>query len=213
MPAAQTAVERVTVEDYLRMERASPERHVYLDGRVWAMAGESLAHGDISVNLVREISTQLRGKPCRALSKDTKVRSGPAGPWPPRRTRGLFSYPDVVVVCGEPEYLDDHRDVLTNPTAVVEVLSPSTEAFDRGDKFDRLALWNPTLTDYLLVSQERPWVDQFTRLPDGSWRLTRHHGLEAECVIDAIGVRLPLAEVYERVAFPPAEDEPAGEGG
>lgn len=208
MTAVKQPVERVTVEDYLRMEREADERHVYLDGRVWAMAGESPFHADISANLLIVVGSQLRGSPCRPRTKDTKVRSGPAGPWPARTTKGLFSYPDIVVVCGEPEYLDDTQEVLTNPAVIFEVLSPSTEAFDRGVKFERYRLWNPTLTDYVLVSQDRPSVDRFTRQPDGSWRMTEHLGLGAVCEVAAIGVRLPLAEVYDRVTFP--DPDPAG---
>ncbi len=206
MLPVKNPVERITVEDYLRAERVADERHVYLDGKVWAMAGESNAHGDITVNLVGMVYSQLKGKPCRARTSNTKVRSGPPGPRPFRSTSGLFSYPDVVVVCGEPEFLDEHTDVLTNPTAVIEVLSPSTEAFDRGEKCARFQRWNPTLTDYLLVSQERPWIDHFTRLSDGTWRLARYEGLEATCVVDAIGCRLPLADVYDRVRFPEAAE-------
>ena len=212
MAPAKKLTARVTVEEYLRAERAADERHVYLDGEVWAMAGESLSHGRACTNLTGMFHLQLRGKPCESLAKDTKVRSGVAGPWPPRRTKGLFSYPDIVVVCGEPEYLDEKQDVLTNPTVIVEVLSPNTEAFDRGAKFERLRLWNPTLTDYVLVSQDRPLVEHFTRQPDASWRMTEHRGLDAVCEVAAVGVRLPLAQVYERVAFPgpEADDEPAG---
>ena len=206
MLPTKTPVERITVEDYLRAERAAVERHVYLDGRVWAMAGESTAHGDITVNLVILVGGQLKGKPCRARVHNTKVRSGPPGPRPFRSTSGLYSYPDIVVVCGEPVFLDEHTDVLTNPTAVIEVLSPSTEAFDRKEKFDRFERWNPTLTEYLLVSQDQPRVEHYTRQPDGRWLLAKHFGLEAVCMVDAIGCRLPLAEVYDRVTFPDPDE-------
>ncbi len=199
MTAARRAVPRTTEADYLRTERTAADRHVFLDGEVWAMAGESPFHADITVNLVVLFGSQLEGKECRARTSNTKVRSGPAGPRPFGSTSGLYSYPDVVVVCGEPEYLDDKQDVLTNPTAVVEVLSPSTEAFDRGEKFERFRRWNPTLSDYLLVSQDRPWIDHFTRQPDGTWRLAESHGLGAVCEVPAVGVRLPLARVYARV--------------
>src|SRR5205807_944775 len=135
-------------DEYLERERAAEERHEYLDGQIYAMAGESPSHGIITVNLVGIFYIQLKGKPCQALTKDTKVRSGPT-PLPGHSTRGLFSYPDIVVVCGEPEYHDAFRDVILNPTAIVEVLSPATEAFDRGEKFTRYQVWNPTLKDYV----------------------------------------------------------------
>ena len=141
-----------TVEDYLALERASEERHEYLDGQVYAMAGESPEHGTICTNLTILIASQLRGTPCQAWAKDTKVRSGPT-PHPRQPARGMFSYPDVVVVCGEPRFHDQYRDVLLNPVVLIEVVSPTTEAFDRGDKFFRYRTWLPSLTDYILVAQ------------------------------------------------------------
>jgi Uma2 family endonuclease len=126
-----------TVDEYLALERASDERHEYIDGQIYAMAGESGAHGDISVNLVIALGNQLKGTRCRARTKDTKVRSGPV-PKLGRNTSGMFCYPEVVVVCGEPEYHDAQTDVVLNPTAIIEVLSPSTEALDRGEKFARI---------------------------------------------------------------------------
>jgi Uma2 family endonuclease len=156
-----------TVDQYLAIERESEERCYYLDGEIYAMAGESGRHGNISANIVGTLVGQLKGTPCRARTKDTKVRSGPilrAG----ETTRGLFSYPDVLVICGEPEYHDAYQDVVLNPKVILEVLSESTEAFDRGEKFTRLQKWNPTLTDYLLVSQEQEQLEHFTRQPDGT---------------------------------------------
>jgi Uma2 family endonuclease len=204
--------ERMTVADYLRMEAESEERHVYLDGEVFAMAGESEFHADISANLVGLIHAQLKGRSCRVRTKDTKVRSGPVGPRPLRDTAGMYSYPDAVVVCGEPEYDDDHRTVIRNPAVIVEVLSPTTEAFDRGRKFDRYQMWNPTLTDYLLVSQDEPRIEHYTRQPDGSWRYTSTPGLDAAVTVSSIGVILRLADVFDRVTFPAPEtdDHPPG---
>ena len=116
-----------TVEEYLTQERASEERHEYLDGQIYQMAGESEQHGDICVNVVSELRGQLRGGPCRVWTKDTKVRSVPTAK-PYQTRKGLCSYPDAVVVCGERQYLDQHRDALLNPTGIIEVLSSSTEA-------------------------------------------------------------------------------------
>src|SRR5215813_5130532 len=125
-----------TIEEYLALERAAEERHEYWDGGIYAMGGESLEHGRICTNLSRIISNQLVGKPCELLIKDMKVRSGP-DPQPRRVTKGLFSYPDLLVVCGEPQFHDQYRDVLLNPAVIIEVLSDTTEAFDRGEKFRR----------------------------------------------------------------------------
>ena len=193
--------QQLTVEEYLSMERAAEERHEYLDGLIYAMAGESLEHGDICTNLVSELRTQLKGTPCRVLSKDTKVRSGSA--LQRQRTRkGLFSYPDLVIICGELQYHDTYRDVILNPAVIIEVLSPSTEAFDRGEKFLRYHNWNPTLTDYILVSQSQPLVEHFTRQPDGSWSYHVYQGLEHNCPIASIDCTLRLSEAYDRVVFP-----------
>ena len=117
-----------TVNEYLALERSAEERHEYLDGQVYAMAGESGEHADICANLMGILVPQLKGKRCRARTKDTKVRSGPE-PTPGRNMTGLYSYPDVVVICGAPVYHDDYKDIVMNPTVIIEVLSPSTEAF------------------------------------------------------------------------------------
>ena len=115
-----------TAEEYLALERASEERHEYLDGRLYAMAGESPEHGTICTNLTMLIASQLRGTSCQAWAKDTKVRSGPA-PRARLSLKGMFSYPDVVVVCGEPRLQDHYRDVLLNPVVIIEVVLPTTD--------------------------------------------------------------------------------------
>jgi len=189
-----------TVDQYLAFERSSLDRHEYLDGEVFGMAGESLKHGYVTVNLVGLLFNQLRGKPCRALTKDMKVRSGPV-PKPHMSTSGMYSYPDVVVVCGEPEFHDEQKDVILNPTAILEVLSKTTEDFDRGEKFLRYRKWNPTLRDYLLVSQEQPHIDRFSVQDDGTWKDWHAEGLYSSMEIPSIGCLLNLAEVYERVVF------------
>jgi Uma2 family endonuclease len=190
-----------TIDQYLQMERAAEERHYYFDGEVYAMAGESPAHGDITVNIVGTLVNQLKGTPCRARTKDTKVRSGPmisSG----QSTRGLFSYPDVLVICGEPEHLDAAKDVVLNPKVIIEVLSKSTEAFDRGEKFTRLQTYNPTLTDYLLVSQGTPQMEHFTRQEEHRWSYCLTTGLDAKVEITSIQCTLKLADVYDRIKFP-----------
>jgi Uma2 family endonuclease len=189
-----------TIDQYLAIERAAEERHYYVDGEILAMAGESPAHGDISVNVVLSLGNQLRGTECRVRTKDTKVRSGPmltAG----ETSRGVFSYPDILVICGEVDYHDALKDVVLNPRVILEVLSESTQAFDRGEKFTRLQTWNPSLTDYVLVSQDRPQVEHYARQADGNWSYRLTTGLDATVVIASIQCTLRLAEVYERVRF------------
>ena len=192
---------RYTVEEYLALERESEERHEYLDGLIYAMAGESGEHGDICTNVTGQLYDQLRDKPCRVRSKDTKVLSGPK----PRNRfsmKDLFSYPDVVVICGEPEYLDSHRDVLLNPTVIIEVLSSSTESFDRGEKFRRYREHNASLTDYVLVSQSMLLIEHYRRQPNGEWVFVAVSGLEASLRLASINCTLRLADVYDRVSFP-----------
>jgi Uma2 family endonuclease len=189
-----------TVDEYLALERSAEERHEFLDGRIYAMAGETGAHGDICVNLVITLGNQLKGTHCRARTKGTKVRSGP-DPKPRQGASGMFSYPDVVVICGEPEYHDAYTDVVLTPTAVMEVLSPATEAFDRGEKFTRFQAWNATLTDYLLVSQDQPQIEHYSRRADGGWSYHRYPGRESSVTIPSIQCTLRLMDVYDRVAF------------
>ena len=195
-----------TVEEYLAMERASEVRHEYLDGEIFEMAGESLSHGRISTNLVAELRAQLRDKPCDVLSKDTKVQSGWL-PSPRRMRKGLFSYPDVVIVCGPPQFHDEYQDILINPNVIIEVLSETTEKFDRGEKFRRFRQQLPTLTDYVLVAQERAFIDHFSKREDGAWMLFPVEGLENNLRLASLGCTLPLAEIYDRVEFPPEPDE------
>jgi Uma2 family endonuclease len=199
-----------TEEEYLAIERSSEERHEYIDGRIFAMAGESDQHGEICVNLIGELRSQLKGKPCRARAQNTKVRSGPE-PKPAKNPEGFYSYPDAMVVCGERKFHDKYHDVLLNPNVIIEVLSKSTEAFDRGEKFIRFRTWLPTLSDYILVSQDRPMIEHYRRQSDGEWVLSTLDGLGAALKIESIGCSLKLSDVYDGVQFPPqnapAEDD------
>lgn len=209
MSLPQTLV-RHTVEEYLEMERAAEVRHEYLDGEIFEMSGESLSHGRICTNLVAELRNQLKGKPCDVLSKDTKVLSGALAS-PRRIMKGLFSYPDIVIVCGTPRFHDARQDILTNPNVIVEVLSEATEKFDRGAKFQRYRAHLPTLTDYVLIAQDRPFIDHFSKREGEAWMLVSVEGLESSLRIASIDCALPLAEIYERVEFPPESDETADE--
>src|SRR6266568_4433420 len=190
---------RFTVEEYLAFERTADERHEYLDGMIYAMAGESPNHGRICTNLGGLLYVQLRGTPCEAFSKDTKVR---CGPYRTHTREGLYAYPDLVVVCGAMQFHSQVQDVLVNPTLIVEVLSPSTEAFDRGEKFRRYRAWLPTLSDYVLVAQDCPVIDHYHRQEDGTWTLRALEGFQAQLHVPSIGCTVALADVYERIAFP-----------
>jgi Uma2 family endonuclease len=180
-------------EEYLAFERGTDARHEYLDGHVYAMAGESIEHSRICVNVAGELRARLKGRPCEVLSPNMKVVTSPSG---------LFSYPDVVVVCGEPRFYDERRDILTNPTVVFEVLSPSTEAYDRGEKFLRYRTQIEALREYVLVSQHRPLVEHYVRQPDGSWSYSSAGDLAEAIDLPSIDCRLPLSEIYDRIIFP-----------
>lgn len=191
-----------TVEEYLEIDRATGERYEYVDGAIYQMAGESGEHGDISSNLVGEIRSQMqmKGKKCRVRGKDTKVRSGSLSKGN-QLMKGMFSYPDVVVICGEPEYHDKFRDIILNPKLIIEVLSDSTEQFDRTEKFMRYRMFNSTLTDYILVSQDEPIVEHFIRQEDNSWQLYTYVGLNKTLHIASIECELKLEEIYFLVEF------------
>jgi Uma2 family endonuclease len=179
-----------TSEQYLALERQSEVRHEYLDGFVYAMAGESPEHSTICFNIAGLVHSQLRNGVCRGFSPNMKVRTDPSG---------LFAYPDLAVVCGAPIFHDDKRDVLVNPTAIFEVLSPSTEAYDRGEKFLRYRRGIATLRDYILVHQSDAIVEHFIRNADGAWPGHTIEGIDATLNIPSIGCELSLAEIYARV--------------
>jgi Uma2 family endonuclease len=182
----------LTPEEYLAIERQAETRSEYLGGEMFAMAGASRWHNLIVTNLSREISSQLRDRPCEVYSNELRVRI-PA--------TGLYTYPDLVVVCGEPELEDDdHLDTLLNPTLIIEVLSPNTEAYDRGKKFEHYQAI-PSLAEYVLVSQEAPRVEQFLRQDGNRWLLTAAAGMDARIALPSIQCELALAEVYLKVAF------------
>ena len=206
MPVPDRDHRLFTIEEYLALERTEDERHEYLDGCVYAMAGESPDHGRICVNLTRRLAEQLDGSGCEVFSKDLKVRCGPT-PRPGQSMQGLFAYPDLVVVCGALQFHDQVQDVLVNPRVILEVLSPSTEAFDRGEKFHRYRRWLPTLTDYVLVAQDRPVIDQYHRTETGQWEVDTLEGLSAQLHLPSLGCTVALAAVYERLVFPARAEE------
>jgi Uma2 family endonuclease len=200
-----------TEEEYLALERASDKRHIFLDGYVFEMSGENEAHGIISFNIVGILYAQLRGTPCMAFTKDTKVRSGPVRPRPGSR-KGLYSYPDILVVCGEREYMDEHQDVLLNPTVIIEVLSDSTQDFGRTEKLRRYRFYLPSLRDYVLVEQTMPYIEHYSRQENGVWFVHWADGLETGVNLASINCCLELSDIYDRIEFPPEpEEEPEPE--
>lgn len=180
---------RLTPEEYLRIERAAEWRSEYVDGAVFAMAGASLRHTLIVGNLVRELGTQLRKGPCLVSAVDLRVATD---------RRRHYTYPDVVVVCDPPQFVDEHQDTVTNPVFIAEVLSDSTERYDRGAKFERYR-GVPTILEYLLISQERVHVELYTRQADGVWFLREWNDPGSEIDIASLRCSLRVAEVYAKV--------------
>ena len=194
-----------TAEEYLSAERDAFERHEWIDGLIYAMAGESPEHSLICANVSASLHLQLRGKPCAVYSPNMKVYARL-----PSDTglKGLFAYPDCTIVCGEAHFYDKQRDVLINPRVVIEVLSPTTERYDRGKKFLRYQQ-NSSLTDYVMIAQAYPSIEHYARRGDGSWLYSVTTELTASVPLESIECRLPLADVYDRITFPsPPEGEP-----
>lgn len=188
---SRPAEQFMTPAEYLAWERGADSRSEYLNGCIYAMSGASLRHNRIVASLAVALGVQLRGKPCEPFFGDMRVKVNPTG---------LYTYPDVVVVCGEPELEDQHFDTLLNPAVIIEVLSASTEAYDRGDKFAHYRALG-SLTDYLLVAQDQPRIEHYCRQANGQWLYSASEGLAAQIEIATIGCALPLAEIYERVEF------------
>ena len=181
-----------SVENYLDFERVQVERHEFLDGSVYAMAGESPNHSTICFNLYAIVSLQLRGKRCRGFSPNMKIATN---------EKGLYSYPDLAVICGQPTFYDGTKDVITNPTLIVEVLSPSTESYDRGEKFLRYTNQIESLQNYVLISRNKPLIEIYSRLENDGWEKSEVAGLESVMKIDSIECEISLAELYESVDF------------
>lgn len=185
----------ITPEQYLETERKAKYKSEYWFGQTFAMAGVSREHNLIVGNILGEIRSYLREKRCETYPSDMRV-------WV--EATGLYTYPDVTVVCGEPLFLDVTVDTLLNPLLLVEVLSDSTGAYDRGGKWKNYQRLD-SLQEYVLVSQEELRVEKYVRQPGGQWLYSEVIGLDAVLPLAALDVTLPLSEIYARVKFPPHE--------
>ena len=181
----------VTPEEYLEIERKAEYKSEYYDGEMFAMSGARLAHNLIAMNVGSGLHVQIRGRSCQVYSSDMRVRVS---------ATGLYTYPDVVVVCGKPQLADNEMDNLLNPAVLVEVLSPGTEAYDRGRKFEHYRKIE-SLRQYLLVASDRVSVELFTRQAGGQWLLSSAAGLEEEIDLESIECRLRVADIYDKVEF------------
>lgn len=174
--------------DYIAREKTSEVKHQFLDGEVVAMAGGTLEHALLAANVIGGLTNAVRGGPCRVFSSDARIRVSETG---------LTTYPDVSVICGPIERDPDDPNTATNPTLIVEVLSESTEAFDRGKKFEHYRKM-PSLMAYLLVSQDEPLIEIYTRNQDGTWTLAEARP-PGDVRVEALGCRLSVAEIYAGV--------------
>jgi Uma2 family endonuclease len=196
--SATAKVPPVSIEEYLAVERAAEVKSEYHDGRIVAMAGGTGPHSQLAASFTRELGNFAKTKGCTVFNSDMKLRI---------RENNRVCYPDVSGLCGRPEYLDEARDVLLNPSFIIEVLSKSTEAFDRGRK---LALYMalPSVIEIALVSAVEVRVDKYTRQPDGIWRFDAYSGSESQVPFSSLGCEVSLREVYAGVELEPPGPEP-----
>jgi len=189
----------LTPEQYLEIERKAEFKSEYYQGEMFAMSVARRAHNLIATNAVRELSSQLLERPCEVYSGEMRVKVSPVG---------LYTYPDVFVVCGEPRFLDDTFDTLVNPTVLIEILSESTESYDRDKKLE-LYRSLESLAEYVMISYLRVRVERYTRQPDGTWNYASKTSLEDSIDLKSVDCQLRLADVYLKVPFiqPPS---PAG---
>ncbi len=182
---------KMTPGEYLAKERQAEFKSEFYNGEVFAMAGGSREHNRVKVNLVGELFVRLKGGECQTYSSDQRVLV---------EATGLYTYPDIVIVCGPATYDLLDRDTLTSPVAIIEVLSPSTERYDRGAKF-RNYQQIPSMTEYILVAQDEPVCERYVRQSDGSWALVSFVGLTAFLALTSVTVQIPLVDVYSGIVF------------
>jgi Uma2 family endonuclease len=186
-PALAYGKQRYTIEEYLELERAASEKSEYYKGEIFAMSGPKYTHVLISRNIYGELINKLKGTPYQPLGSDMRIHI-------PKNT--LFTYPDISVFCGEPEFLNNDEWNLLNPTVIIEVLSPSTKNYDRGDKFN-LYRDIPSLREYILVDSETISIEAFYINAHGLWELKEHKKIEETLQIKTIKVALKLDDIYE----------------
>lgn len=191
MSALRQPCDLISADDFLLRERLAETKSEYVNGHVYAMAGARVSHQRVTINLTTALHRQLRERPCEVFSTEMKVRIDKAN---------AFHYPDVSGLCGPLLWHDKMQDAYCNPAIIFEVLSPSTEAYDRGEKFHRYRLLD-SLLEYVLVRPERVEVEVFTRFTTQEWKSVLYNELSDTITLNTLGCTLSLAEVYERVEF------------
>lgn len=189
MSAAPKA--RFSEQEYLEIERSAATKSEFFRGEMFAMAGASREHNSVKENIIGELHSRLKSSPCRSYSSDQRVKVDPTG---------LYTYPDILIVRGEPTYDPLDRDTITNPIAIIEVLSPSTESYDRGAKFRQYQLLD-SLREYVLVSQSEPVIERFVRQADGTWNLSTVSGVAGSFSFHSISASVPLSDIFRGVEF------------
>lgn len=183
----------ITEAEYLERERAGTVKHEYFAGDIFAMTGASEQHNLIATNVTASLHNQLRGRTCRIYPSDMRIKV---------MQTGLNTYPDITIVCGSPQFTDPiKRDTLINPTVIIEILSPSTERYDRGLKFQNYRTID-TLQEYILIAQDKQHIERYARHEQNQWILAEAIGPEATLPIVTLSAVLPLADVYEQVELP-----------
>jgi len=188
MPS-QPQLSYITPEEYLAIERQADFPSEYFLGETFAMAGASKEHNLIAGNAFAELHAQLKKRPCQVYSNDMRVKVNPTG---------LYTYPDIVVVCGKEQFDDKHKDTLLNPTLIIEVLSDSTEAYDRGEKFQHYRQLD-SLMEYILIAQKKHHLEHYVRQPDNQWLFSETDNLQDIVQLSAINCHLTLSEVYDNI--------------
>lgn len=182
---------KMSPEEFLAFERASDEKHEYRDGEIVAMSGARRNHNIIALNVGSEIHRSLKGKDCEGYPSEMRVFV------PASR---LYTYPDLVVACGEPKFQDEGLDTLLNPILIIEILSESTESYDRGQKFKNYRNID-SLREYVLISQKSPSIEKYVKHGDGFWMLSEAYGLDSSITLESIDCPLSLSDVYDKVNF------------
>ncbi len=188
----------ITPQEYLDAEENSLEKHEYFDGEIFLRSGGSANHSLIAGNTIREFGNAVKKKPCRVFTSDIRIHV---------MENGLYTYPDVTVVCGRPEYLIGRNDTITNPLIIVEVLSPSTKDYDRGGKFE-LYRGLSSLKEYILMDSERVYIEHFHKTEDGSWILHVYQDRAATFGLFAVDAALAIAEIYDKIEWSKPLNEP-----
>lgn len=182
----------LTSQEYLARERNADFKSEFFRGETFAMAGATYEHTRVKDNVARHTGNQLDGSPCQVLTSDMRLKID---------ATGLYTYPDIIVVCGELQFEDKVFDTLKNPRVLIEVLSDSTEEYDRGVKFAHYRQL-PSVQEYVLIAQDRPLVERFVRQPDDSWLMTAFSDMAQTFSFASIAVKVTLADIYRGVDFP-----------